>query len=124
MRVRNCVVLAVLAIAPACGGEGTAPAVPFNASTAEIAAVADAVDDAGGRLVASLSDQALGAELEGLLADLSLEIEANRADRAGPILERLQAALVRTAPTAPAGDAPDRAAIDLALTQVAELLQQ
>jgi hypothetical protein len=123
--VHGYVVLSVLSVAGvSCGDGGTAPAVPFSATPAELAVVAAAVDDAGSRLASSLSDQALGAELADLLADLSLEIEANRADRASPILERVLAALVRTAPTTPTGDVPDRAAIDLALTQVAELLQQ
>lgn len=113
----------ILAVGTGCGDHGTGPAaIPFKATATELAAVKAAVDDAGSRLLGSLTDRQFAGQLGPLVNALSQDIGANRADQAAPDLSTAQQALAQTAATAPAADAPDRSAIDLALTQVALLV--
>ena len=114
------VVSVTLAAAAACGSDRTtAPAAMTNAALAATATRAQAsLDDAATRLVPALGDE-LGSRGDALLDQLAIlraQLAAGDAAGANGALQRAREVLTH------AGNAPDAAAIGLALDQVAAVL--
>ena len=125
MSTRRTLLLASTALAAACADGPTAPRalgcptarVPLCTDAARAAAVRAALDDASTRLVPTLANATARAGLAGRLPVLAARLDAG--DVAGA---RTALATARAALAGEAADAPDLAAIQLTLAEIASAL--
>jgi DNA-directed RNA polymerase specialized sigma24 family protein len=112
---------------PACHDAATAPKAAAPAVSHSVAIAADhggmseALADASTRLAPSISDVVARAELNGLLHELSAQLDAGDVDKARTTLARARKALDSNR-TLKLGEQADLAVIGLALDQVENLL--
>jgi hypothetical protein len=113
----------LVAAMTACGDGPTRPPDLVDASEATIVATTDAVDDAGDRIAMQLDQASGGGTLYARLNELASRIGTREKRAIADALERSRTALDAADASGPAAEAPDRAAIRVALDQVqAQLL--
>lgn len=116
----HAVLLATLA---ACGDAGTEPRPRIDVSDAELLAATDAVDDAGDRIAMQLDQGSGGGTLYARLNELASRLGTRDPASVSDALARSRAALDQAEGSGPADEAPDRAAIRVALNAVEQLLE-
>ena len=110
--------LALSAALSACGDDPTRPPELIDASDAVLVATTDAVDDAGDRIAMQLDQASGGGTLYARLNELASRIPTRDKRSIADALARSRSALAAAEAGGPAAEAPDRAAIGVALAGV------
>lgn len=108
----------LVAAVAACGDGPTRPPELVDATEATIVATTDAVDDAGDRIAMRLDQASGGGTLYARLNELASRIGTREKRAIADALARSRTALDAAEANGPAAEAPDRAAIGVALDQV------
>lgn len=113
----------LLAAIAACGDGGTGPRPRIDVPDATLLAATDAVDDAGDRIAMQLDQATGGGTLYARLNELASRMATRDPVSVADALARSRAALDAADGSGPAAEAPDRAAIRVALDAVQTLLE-
>jgi hypothetical protein len=124
LRASAALVVALLALAGCSNGDGTGLGSRFKASDAELINVNAALMDARDRLVPALDTPELISPLQARISTLMTALMTRRRRETTHSLLLARELMTGTEEIAPVEDGPDRAAIHLALDQVAILLSR
>ena len=113
----------LVATLAACGDSGPVEPRRIDVSEAVLVAATDAVDDAGDRIAMQLDQGTGGGTLYARLNELASRLGTRDPESVADALARSRAALDAAEGSGPAAEAPDRAAIRVALEAVRQLLE-
>ncbi len=98
--------------------DSVAPPRLLNVSAAQLADITASIADARIRLAPSLQQAATGTALAAALSGLETALATKEVTKIAAAVAAVKQVLTSSAATAPAGDAPDRDAVSVALTVI------